>query len=111
MIENLTKRKYDVDRVFWLENDETLNINGVELAQHGHLGANGAKGNLNTYRKAYKKSVSAHTHTPRIKKGAFSVGTTTKLKLDYTKGLSNWLNAFALVHENGCVQLVNIFKD
>lgn len=111
MIENLTKRNYDIDRVVWLENDENLKINGVELAQHGHLGANGAKGNLNTYRKAFKKSVSAHTHTPRIKKGAFSVGTMTKLKLDYTKGLSNWLNAFALVHENGCVQLVNVFKD
>lgn len=111
MVENLTKRTYDMDRVFWLENDETLNINGVELSQHGHLGANGAKGNLNTYRKAYKKSVSAHTHTPRIKKGAFSVGTMTHLKLDYTKGLSNWLNAFALVHENGSVQLINVFND
>ena len=110
MIENQTPFK-NKNKVRWLEPDEDYDCYGIEVSQHGSRGANGGRGNLQTLRKAYKKSMSAHTHQPRIYRGAVSVGTSSKLKLGYNKGLSSWVQGVGIIYENGTYQLINIVQN
>src|SRR5574344_927922 len=99
------------DKLLWLEPDKDYDINGVEISQHGSKGANGARGNLQTYRKAYKHSVSAHNHSSAIYKGAYRVGTSSKLRMSYNSGLSSWNHSVCLIMEGGLLQLINIIFD
>ena len=110
MIENQTYFR-NKNKVKWLEPDEDFNYYGIEVSQHGARGANGSKGNLAIFRKAYKKSMSAHTHQPRIYRGAVSVGTSSLLRLSYNKGLSSWVQGVGIIYENGTFQLINIVQD
>lgn len=109
MIENQTNLR-NKKKLKWLKPTEGFEKFGFELSQH-HLGANGAKGNLQTYRNSFKKSVSGHTHVARIFKNAVSVGTNSKLKLDYNKGLSSWTNTNCIIYPNGTFQLINIINN
>lgn len=110
MIEEQTPFR-NKDKVKWLEPDEDFDYYGIEVSQHGARGANGSRGNLQIFRKAYKKSMSAHTHQPRIFRGAVSVGTSSKLKLNYNKGLSSWVQGVGVIYENGTYQLINIVQN
>lgn len=92
----------------FLKSDESFKIADVELSYHGHMGQNGAKGSLVQYSNLCDKTVSAHTHTPAIILGAYQVGTSSYLKLDYTSGLSSWANYHCLVYKNGKRQLIGI---
>ncbi len=94
--------------VKWLKYDEDYKIAGVECGAHGHRGANGSKGNLRAMENAYGNSISGHAHTPEILRGAFQVGTCSKLKLSYNIGPSSWLHASALIYANGQRQILNV---
>lgn len=93
----------------WLKRDEDYSVAGVQLGAHGDLGANGAKGSLRAMEQAYSNSVSGHSHTPEILRGAWRVGTSSKLKLTYNRGASSWLHTHCLVYPNGSRQLINCF--
>jgi hypothetical protein len=93
--------------VRWLERDEDLIISGIQLGAHGDKGANGARGGLKSMEKAYGNSVTGHSHSPEILRGAWQVGTSSKLKLSYNVGPSSWLNTSCLVYPNGQRQLIN----
>lgn len=95
------------NNVKWLMLDEDYKISGIQLGAHGHLGANGSRGGLKSMENAYGNSVSGHSHSPEILRGAFQVGTMTHLKLSYNKGPSSWLNTCCLVYNNGQRQLIN----
>lgn len=99
-----------LDRIKWLKLDDDYKVAGVELGCHGHKGSNGSKGSTRAMENAYGNSVSGHTHTPEILRGAMVVGTSTVLHLDYNQGPSSWLNAHALVYPNGQKQLINIIE-
>src|SRR5574344_541660 len=109
-LENQSQLQH-ADKLQWLEPDKDYDIYGVEISQHGSKGANGAKGNLQTYRKAYKYSVSAHNHSSAIYKGAYRVGTSSKLRMSYNSGLSSWNHSVCLIQEGGLLQLINIVFD
>lgn len=94
------------DKVRWLTRDEDFFVAKIQLGSHGDKGANGAKGNLNAMEQAYGNSVTGHTHSPEILRGAWQVGTSSLLKLDYNKGPSSWLHASCLVYPNGARQLI-----
>ncbi len=79
----------------------------IELGAHGDKGANGARGSLLAMENAYGNSVSGHSHTPEILRGAWQVGTTSLLKLEYVKGPSSWMHTSCLVYPNGSRQLIN----
>lgn len=97
-------------RVKWLEPGEDFIVAGVQLGVHGHKGANGAKGTLPSIEHAHGQSVSGHDHTPGILRGAWRVGTSSYLRLDYNKdGASSWLHAACVVYKNGARQLINSF--
>ena len=99
--------RYSLDkRIKFLKKGELFSINSVVLSNHGHVGLCGSKANSATYVKTYSKSITGHTHSPKIEDSNYTVGTCSKLNLTYTNHLSNWAFANALVHKNGVVQLI-----
>lgn len=98
------------DKVRWLDRDENYLIAGIQLGAHGDIGANGSRGGLRNIESAYNLSVTGHTHTPEILRGAWCVGTSSLLRLNYNRGPSSWMHTSCLVYENGCRQLINCIE-
>jgi hypothetical protein len=96
------------EKIRWLSRDEDFKVAGIELGAHGDKGANGARGSLRAMENAYGNSVSGHAHTPEILRGAWQVGTLSKLKLEYNIGPSSWMHTSCLVYPNGMRQLINV---
>lgn len=96
--------------VKWLNVNEDYNVYGVELSNHGHLGANGSKGSAKNIERCYKKSILGHSHAPCIYRNVFQVGTLSKLRLGYNKGASSWVNNVGILYSNGSRQLINIIR-
>lgn len=94
-------------KIQWLVRDEDLRVAGIQLGAHGDKGANGSRGGLKSMEFAYGNSVSGHSHSPEILRGAWQVGTSSVLKLGYNIGPSSWLNTSCLVYPNGQRQLIN----
>lgn len=83
----------------------------VEIGQHGDVGANGAKGSINSAKVATRRGVSGHTHTYRRQNGNLQFGTLTKRRLDYNRhGASNWVQGIGVVAPDGAVQVL-VFAD
>jgi hypothetical protein len=95
------------NKINWLNMDEDFKVANVQLGAHGHAGSNGAKGSLVAMEHAYGNSITGHTHTPSILRGAWQVGTSSYLKLSYVKGSSSWLHSSCLLYPNGSRQLIN----
>lgn len=96
------------DKVRWLSRDEDFFIAKIQLGAHGDKGANGSRGSLQSMEKSYGNSVTGHSHSPEILRGAWQVGTSSLLKLSYNVGPSSWLNTSCLVYPNGARQLINM---
>lgn len=96
------------DKIIWLQRDEDFEVGRVSLGSHGDKGANGAKGSIRTLESSHVNSVTGHSHTPQILRGAWVVGTSSYLKLDYNKGPSSWMHTSCLVYPNGSRQLINV---
>jgi len=60
--------------------------------------------------KTGKISLTGNSHTPCIEKGVFQVGTSTRLRLEYTFGPSSWLNTHAVVYPNGKRSLLHVIE-
>jgi hypothetical protein len=88
--------------------DESFQLGGVDLGQHGELGPNGARGSITNLRRVGARSIIGHSHSPGIDEGAMQVGTSTRLRLEYNSGPSSWLNAHAVLHADGKRQLIFI---
>lgn len=101
----------EIKRIMFLKRDEPFVVAGNYLSAHGDIGTNGSRnpGAKGMFR-AYGKCIFGHTHTPEIWHGAMSVGTSSKLKLEYNVGASSWMNTHALVYRDGTRQLVNIIE-
>lgn len=92
------------------QQDESLRVYGIELATHGHLGANGSKGSPNQFNSLNLKMITGHTHSPKLMENGMVVGTSTYLKLGYTHGASSWLNAHGILYSNGKYGLLTLLK-
>jgi len=93
-----------------LYDDYPFIVKGIYVGYHGNKGINGAKGSLVQFSKIGVKTIIAHWHAPGINKGAYQVGTSTKLALEYTNGPSSWLNSHCTISPNGKRQIINIIK-
>jgi len=93
--------------IITLNRDESFKIKGWELGAHGDYGSNGSRGNLNQFRKLNTKIIVGHYHSPGRRDGALSVGTSTKLRLEYNYGPSSWLQSHVIIHQNGKAQHIN----
>lgn len=94
-------------KVRWLDRDEDYKIAKIECGAHGDKGINGSRGTIKTMEAAYGQSVSGHSHSVEILRGAWSVGTSTYLKLNYNKGPSSWTQSSCLIYANGSRQIIN----
>ena len=109
---NIAKGKDVFDGKFYknvsmLPFSQSMRINGFEVGKHGDAGIAGARGNVNAYVKTYNKSITGHTHSPKIKESGVVVGTLSKLQLSYNKNsISNWAQANCVVYINGTFQLL-----
>ena len=97
-----------MDNVIWLQRKDSLKVAGVELAMHGDKGPKGAKGTINNLEKTVTNLVKGHSHEPEILRGAFQVGTSSLLQLEYNEGdPSAWMHTSCLIYEDGTKQLIN----
>ena len=88
--------------ITFVSEDESFMICGdIECAMHGHLGANGARGNPRQFTRMGSKSNTGHTHSPQIIDGAFVGGVSGSLDMGYNRGLSSWAHAHIATYENG----------
>ena len=94
--------------VRWLKRAEDFKIARIQLGAHGDKGPNGSKGTLASMENAYGQSITGHSHTAEILRGAWSVGTTSYLKLSYNEDSpSSWMNTSCILWKNGQRQLIN----
>lgn len=93
-----------------LNRDKSYIIKDIELGLHGDAGANGSRGSIVGFSKLGVKSISGHSHTPRIEGGAYCVGTSSNLKLEYSRGPSSWLNAHVVIYGNGKRSMIFIIN-
>ena len=97
-----------IDDVGFINEDDTFMLHDVELAIHGHRGANGARGSAIAFAKMGPKSITGHTHSPSITDGHMCVGTNSKLDMGYNKGLSSWSHTNAILYPNGQRTLITL---
>ncbi|AXQ69210.1 DNA transfer protein [Caulobacter phage CcrBL9] len=100
--------EYDCQDVVFLREDDTFVVDGVEMANHGHNGANGSRGNIKQFSKVASKVTIGHSHSAGINDGAVQTGTSTKMKLGYNKGPGSWSWSHALQYQNGKRTLLTI---
>jgi len=108
VIPYLINQKYPEFRT--LGRSDSLVIKGWELAQHGDIGSNGTRGSLLQFRKLNTKIVVGHYHSPGRKDGALSVGTSTKLRVNYNLGPSGWLQSHVIIHHDSKAQHINFIR-
>jgi hypothetical protein len=112
---DLTKEalsKYLDKSIQFLKEDQSFTIchGKIECGQHGHLGVSGAKGSNFSLQKAGKLSNVAHTHSAEIINGLFCAGTSTALRMDYSKGLNSWTNSHIITYSNSKRSIITQFN-
>lgn len=95
-----------VENVRFLDEDESFIIcddahGGIECGMHGHLGANGGRGNIRTFARMGRRANIGHSHTAGIVEGIWQAGTTSLLDLEYNVGMSSWSHSDILTYANG----------
>jgi hypothetical protein len=95
----------------FLAPDESYQVRGIEMGYHGHAGPGGARGSLAAFTKIGTKVAIGHSHTPGINGGAYQVGTTSRLKLEFMRGPNSSLHAHCAVYHNGKRSLIISIKD
>lgn len=95
-------------RIRCLAPDEVFRLGTIECGLHGDRGPNGAKGTLKNLSRLGARIISGHTHTPGIEEGHYQVGTSTPLRMEYTRGPSSWLQAHCVVYADGARSLLVI---
>lgn len=90
---------------FMTEFDE-LEVEGVDLSNHGHIGIAGSRGNPKTYTRICDRAITGHTHSPALSGSVVVVGTNSGMRLSYTSNISNWAFGNAVVYPNGTIQLL-----
>ncbi len=89
---------------------DNLDIKGIDCSHHGDIGLNGAKCTAKGLSQISRKMVVGHSHSPKIYSGVYQVGTSTKLRLEYNKGPSSWLNTHCLIYADGRRTLISVIN-
>lgn len=90
--------------------NDSYRLEGWELGLHGDFGTNGSRGSSTQFKNLNTRTITAHSHTPSRELGNLCVGTLTKLRLGYNKGLSGWLPSNVIIYPNAKVSHINIIK-
>lgn len=98
------------DDVTCLSRDDSYEVCGIELNNHGDLGSNGAKGTPNTFAKLNTPIVSGDKHYPYSIDNAHGVGLSSVLDHKYNKGMSSWAQSNGIILSNGKFQHLLYFE-
>lgn len=99
------------ENTVFLKRGESFVVNNVELGFHGDMGANGSKGSIKNFAAIGPKCVIGHSHSPGIYEGAYQVGVSAKLNLEYTKGQpSSWMHTHCIIYPDGKRTLIDIIE-
>jgi hypothetical protein len=97
----------DLYEVQFLKEDQSYTIaNDIECGMHGHLGANGARGNAVQFSRMGKRSNTAHTHSATIRDGSWVAGVSASLDMGYNSGLSSWSHSHIITMPSGKRQMI-----
>lgn len=96
------------DNVRFLKRDEDYKVKGWQLGNHGDCTVNGARASIRAIEFSNGKSIVGHIHTPQVFRNIYCVGTSTPLRLPYTKGFTGWMNTHCFLYDNSRPQMVNI---
>jgi hypothetical protein len=94
------------DMLTFIQEDQSLVINGIEYGMHGHLGPNGARGNPKAFRQIGRRANTGHTHSASIIDGVWTAGLLANLDMGYNIGPSSWSQSHIITHPNGKRQIV-----
>jgi hypothetical protein len=83
-----------------LERDESYLLHGIEMAYHGDMGPNGARGSTQGLIRMHRRICKGHDHTATIRDGVYSAGVCA-YTLDYARGPSSWSVSHTIVYPNG----------
>jgi len=83
-------------------------IAGIDVSHHGHAGSNGSRGSIRQFSKLGVDTIIGHSHTPGIQQRAYQVGTSSRLRLEYTGEISSWAHCHCAIYGNGKRQLIFI---
>jgi len=81
--------------------DESVMIAGIECGMHGDKGPNGSRGAIRGFGRIGVRSIIGHSHTPGVMDGVYQVGTSSRLKLEYSSGPSSWMHCHCAIYPNG----------
>ncbi len=96
-------------QIHCLEIDESFKLGDIECGLHGHQGPNGARGTIENFARLGARVISGHGHTPGIEEGHYRVGTSTPLRLEYSRGgPSSWLNTHCVTYANSKRALITV---
>ena len=101
------EKNFNIKNITWLELDQDYKKYGYQLSAHGMFGHNGSRGTTANMELSYGKCISGHNHSAQTLRDSITVGTLSKLRMEYTKGASSWTNSFALLFPNSTVTLIN----
>ncbi|CAN5713876.1 hypothetical protein BH10BDE1_BH10BDE1_03530 [soil metagenome] len=94
------------NRIVFLE-ENSFYTKAFEFGQHGHQGSNGGKGSMNTMVRAANGLVFGHTHTTGRRGDTMNIGTSTDLRLNYSRlGASSWGNSLSTISDYGAQLLM-----
>ena len=93
----------------YLPRNESFEICGFELSEHGDSGISGAFGSPNAFNKTFENCIVGHTHSCAINGNTIYAGTLSKLIVNYNqKGMTKWIHANVLIYENNTAQIIII---
>jgi hypothetical protein len=93
-----------------LKRDQSLFINNIEFSFHGDRGSGGSRGSLKQFAKIGPKVVIGHSHTPGIYEGAYQVGLSAYMDLEYKTGCDSWLHSHVIVYPDGKRTILSVIR-
>ncbi len=96
------------NETIFLKETDTFKLHGIELAVHGHSGANGARGSAMQFSRMPDKLVCGHSHSPQVNKGCYQVGTSSIFHMGYVKSPSSWDHVHCVIYDNGKRQMIHL---
>ena len=100
----------DFDNYTFMGVDDSLVLAGVECGMHGHIGANGSRGNPNQFKKLNRPINTGHTHSASIKGSVYTAGVTGSLDMGYNKGASSWSHSHIVTYASGFRTIITMKK-
>lgn len=84
--------------VTWMTYDQDFMIQGIDVSNHGHVAGNGTRGSLRAFANLPRRTVTGHSHTPGIDKGAWAVGGMPE-RMGYERGYSSHDCSHVVIYE------------